>query len=178
MWQLQANICVSGLCHRPNIWLVHSPSCATCTLIMSYTNFMLLLPCVFSVSIHNQQIHLIKHNSWTIHKLLHVLVPGCHLWGVFCSNVIQVQQTKLGIVLHLLEGWKYYHSKLHKVEKYKIMKLQFCDIKIMWYWASSCAGSQPFIFCMQYTYEHLSWSVWSEDITSRWSVWSLSCWAV
>jgi hypothetical protein len=113
---------------------------------------------------------------WAIFKWQVINLRIYCIWLVdSVKNVTQVQHTKLGIVSYLLEWLKYYNSKLHKVDKLEIIKLQCCSITTMWYWAASSTGLQPFVFCLQYAYERLSRSVWSEDITSRWIVWSVSC---
>jgi len=45
----------------------------------------------------NQQLLLIKYNSWEVSKLLHVSAPGCHPQGLFYNKGVQFQHAKLGI---------------------------------------------------------------------------------
>jgi hypothetical protein len=117
-------------------------------------------------------------------NLLHVSESKYHPQGVLWNEGIQVQHANLDITSTSRPKPQYTHRygifligkiTIPKYIKLTGLRLRLCDVDTMWNWAASSTSSQQFIFCTQYACQRLSWCLCSEEISSRWSVWGLSC---
>jgi hypothetical protein len=134
----------------------------------------------------NQQMHSIKWDKTQTIQCHFMMCSSCYMfWHPVPSSGILLEQSSTSPACQLRYDRSHcHHQNINKIVEYTRFtnrNPQWCDAKIMCYWASTSTGLQPLIFCLEHVYKCML-SVcdpkgFCPDSVCM-CVWSISCWVM